>query len=276
MSKRHLLFAACGLTALVLGIHEWTLLPDGNTHLYFLDVGQGDGAMVVTPSGKQVVIDGGPDWKILEGIADRMPLFDRSIDLLVLSHAHADHSVGLAEILRRYKVGTLVVSSVELDSAREREFRETAKMEGVPVRAVAAGDTIELGDGLAFDVLWPYRDLPKAFTSDLNNVSVVLRLRDGAHSALFAGDAEKIVEDTLVKAGADIHSEILKVGHHGSKTSSSTGFLLAVDPEVAVVSVGTGNSFGHPNADVIARLQGFGATVRRTDTEGTVEIEWER
>ena len=274
MSKKRLLILLGILLVSGLTVREWTLLPDGHTHLYFFDVGQGDGALIVTPSGKQIVIDGGPDWKVLEGLGKTMPFLDRSIDLLVLSHANSDHSIGLAEILRRYDVGVLIVSGIEQGAAREREILETAKLMHVSIRAVRAGDRIDLSDGTFFDVLWPPRTLAHTFVTDLNNAAVLLKLHDGDHTALFTGDMEKVVEDVLVKARADVSTEILKVAHHGSKTSSSEEFLGASHPKTAVISVGTKNTYGHPNSGVLERLQSIGATVRRTDLEGAIEIEW--
>lgn len=259
----------CGFLA----VREWQRLPDDRTHISFLDIGQGDAALIQTTSGKQIVIDGGPDWSALEKIGEELPFFDRSIDMAVISHPHMDHYASFPELLARYDVRTLVISGVGNESAWMRRILDAAAKHGTRVVTVTAGETLRI-DGLEFDVLWPPVRLPKQFVSNLNNVSVVLKLRSGTHSVLFSGDMEKLVEDTLVAAKADMKSEILKVGHHGSKTSSSTGMLLAIRPTVAVISVGKDNTFKHPNPGVLDRLETMGVTVHRTDTEGTVRVEW--
>jgi competence protein ComEC len=256
-----------------LGYREWVRLPDGHVHIVFFDVGQGDSALVTSAHGRQILIDGGPDWAALEHVGATLPFFDRSIDMIVLSHPHLDHLASLPEILERYHVGTLVISGVGNDAPWMQRILTIARRRGTRVMTGVAGQRMEL-DGLTLDVLWPPRTLAKQFTTNLNNVSVVIKLKTGTHSALFSGDMEKMVEDTLVAAHADLRAEVLKVPHHGGKTSSSTGVLLAIKPAVAIVSTGSGNSYGHPNRAVIQRLESMGIRVHRTDLQGSWNIVW--
>jgi competence protein ComEC len=254
---------------------EWNLRPDGRLHLRFFDVGQGDSALVTLPSGRTVLIDGGPDWSTLEELGEVLPFFRRHIDLLVLSHPNLDHLTSFPEILKRYRVGSILFAGTDNPLPRYHAMMALAKQEGVTLTTVHAGQSMDLGDGATLEILWPPARLPKGFSKDANNVSVTMKLVYEDHSALFTGDMEKPVEETLVRSRkTDLASEILKVAHHGSRGSSGTGFLLAVHPKLAVVSVGKDNSYGHPRKEVIDRLQALGAKVWRTDEGGSLEVIW--
>ncbi len=274
MIRLRITLACFVVFAALLGAREWTLKPDGHLHIRFLNVGQGDSTLITTPSGRTIVIDGGPDWSTLEGLGTYMPFFDRHLDLLMLSHPNLDHLLSFPEILKRYSVGALAMTEVPDHLAQYEEMFALAKEKNIPILKMFASRTIDLGDGAMLTILWPPETMPKGFTKELNDTSVVARLEYAGHRALFTGDLERPAEETLVRAHADLKADILKVGHHGSKTSTSTGFLLAVHPSLAVISVGKDNTFGHPNRGIIDRLIKAGATVRRTDEGGTVEITW--
>ncbi len=249
------------------------LQPDGKTHIVFLDVGQGDSALLTLADGKRILIDGGPDWSTLEKLGKYMPFFDRHIDMLILSHPNSDHMVSFPEVLRRYSVGALVTAGTIYDSGVYAATLSGASVHGVPLVTMHAGQKISLGDDL-LEALWPPEHMPIDFDTDANNESLTLRFTHAGKRVLFTGDLEAIVEKTLVEAKADLKADILKVPHHGSKTSSSTGFLLAVRPSLAVISVAKNNSYGHPNAEVLARLRAIGAETKRTDELGDIELEW--
>jgi competence protein ComEC len=270
-----LIWITIGIIAIATSVivREVRLMPDGRLHLYFLDVGQGDSCLIVTPSGRQVVIDGGPDGSALAGIGRHLSLFDRSIDLLVMSHPQLDHMASFPEILRRYRVGAVLMTGVWADLPQYSEFLELIRSTKTHVILADPSHDMDLGDGTVLDVVWPPPGLAGKALSNLNNTSVILRVLEHGHSvALFTGDIEADGETALLKTGVDLRADILKVGHHGSKTSTSTGFLLAVHPEIAAISVGADNSFGHPSPSVIDRLTHFGIQIRRTDLEGDVEI----
>ena len=265
--------------ALVVGASVlWSQLlsrPDGNLRVYFLDVGQGDSTLIVTPSGKQVLVDGGPGAEsAAESLSGKLPLGDRSLDLVVLTHLDDDHSRGLLAILERYSVGALIVGNRMADSPRFTPWQAVLDRRGIPRIDVESGFQVELEPGVAIDVLNPQRVESIRPPKDRNNDSVVLRLSYDRARFLLAADIEAEAEGFLARNSLDLDSAVLKVSHHGSGTSTTQLFLDRVSPLVAVVSAGEDNSFGHPASNVIDRLEGsVGAEgVYRTDQHGTVEI----
>jgi competence protein ComEC len=249
-------------------------LPDGKLHVAFLDVGQGDAALITTPHGQQILIDGGPSPSALTSALGRqMPFWDRSLDLVVMTHPDADHVTGLAEVLERYRVDGW------LDNGRPDEDALYAQcmarlLEGAVTRyVVRAGDRLELGSGIVLEVLHPGSELMAATEADANNNSLVLRLVWGQASFLFTADIETEAEHLLLGAGQPLPAGVLKVAHHGSGGSSTAEFLDAVDPAYAVISVGAENRFGHPQEAVLDRLTRTGEVeILRTDEQGTVEF----
>lgn len=273
--SRLIWLAIAGLFLSTLAARELSLQPDGRTHLSFFDVGQGDSELIVSPSGRQILIDGGPDLTTLEALGTHMPFLDRSIDLLVLTHPHLDHLASFPEILKRYHVQQVMLSGVLYDSARYSALLEQVRLQHIAVLATEPGRTIDMGDGLTLAMLWPP---PEAFGSTHSNVhdtSIVFQAAYHGHTALFTGDLEEKYEKEILREGLAVRSDILKIGHHGSRTSTSTGFLLAVAPQLAVISVGTGNTYGLPHPSILARLAHFHIPYKRTDRDGTVEIVWE-
>jgi competence protein ComEC len=268
-----LLLSAALAGAATFAVHERGAVPDGHLHAYFLDVGQGDAALLVTPSGKQVLIDGGPDESALAALPRHMPFFDQSIDLLVLSHPHLDHLFSFPDILRRYRVGAILCVCQAYPSARYREMLDVAAAVHVPIRHPDPAQDIDLGDSVTLDVVWP-GPLTPVQAKDANNTSVVLRALYKGHAILFSGDMERKEEDAILRSGADVHADILKVPHHGSRTSSSTGMLLAVHPSLAVISAGKDNTYGHPNPDVVERYRNLGIPVKLTSRDGEIAVTW--
>lgn len=271
--SRFILFGVCILLITVLGVREWSLQADGKLHIRFLSVGQGDSALITTPSGKIIVIDGGPDWSTLEDLGKYLPFFRRRIDLLMLSHPNLDHLASFPEILKRYRVGMIAMTGIGNTLPKYNQIFALSETQSIPILRMSAGKTLELGDGVLLTILWPPEKMPSGFTKNVNDTSVVARLEYKNHRVLFTGDMERPAEETLVRAHADLNADILKVPHHGSRTSSSTGFLLAIHPSLAVISVGE-NSHGHPRPEIIDRLRAVGAEVKRTDEDGMVEVVW--
>jgi len=211
----------------------------------FLDVGQGDAALVTTPHGQQVLVDGGPSPSALtSALGQQMPFWDRSLDLVVMTHPDADHITGLVEVLDRYRVdGWLDNGRPDADAVYDQCM---ARLEegAVTRQVVRAGDRLELGSGIVLEVLHPGSELVAATDADANNNSLVLRLAWGQASFLFTADIEAEAEHLLLASGQPLPSGVLKVAHHGSAGSSSAEFLAAVDPAYAVISVGADNRFG--------------------------------
>lgn len=258
---------------IVLGGREFALQPDGKTHIVFLDVGQGDSTLLTLSDGKRILIDGGPDWSTLEKIGKYMPFFDRRIDMLILSHPNSDHMVSFPEVLRRYSVGALVTAGTIYDSGIYSATLSGAELHGVPLVVMHAGQKIALGSD-TLEAIWPPAIMPSGFDKDANNESLVVRFTHEGKRVLFTGDMESIVEKTLVEAKVDLKADILKVPHHGSKSSSTMEFLRAVQPKVAIISAAKDNSYGHPHPDVLARLTTIGTEIKRTDEFGDIELKW--
>ena len=249
--------------------------PDGNLRVYFLDVGQGDSTLIVTPGGKQVLVDGGPGAETATAALGRdLPLGDRSLDLVVLTHLDDDHGRGLFQVLERYSVRALMVGSGVAGSPEFAEWQSVLDRLDVPRIEVQRGLRVELEPGVVIEALNPQPGAVPWPTRDRNNNSVVLRLVYDRAVFLLTGDIEAEAEALLARGPEALDSVVLKVSHHGSATSTIQPFLDRVSPLIAVVSAGEGNSFGHPDPDLTGRLNAsVGADrVYRTDHHGTVEI----
>jgi competence protein ComEC len=251
-------------------------LPDGQVHLWMFDVGQGDALLLQSPSGGQVMIDAGPDLTALVRLGEVLPRGDTSIDLLVLTHPHLDHLAAFPEILRRYKIGGVMLAGVKYPGERYEEMLQEITKHRVSVILPDPAKDVDFGDGLVLDVISPNLGLfGRAITLDeANNTSTVIRALFNDQSILLTGDMEEPQETEVLRSGADVTSTILKVAHHGSSTSTSTGFLIEVDPHVALISVGKDNKFHHPNASTLDRLTHFGIPSRTTKDEGTIHLVW--
>jgi competence protein ComEC len=230
-------------------------------------VGQGDALVVRTDPGAAVVVDTGPEPLAVDGCLHRLGV--RSVPLLVLSHLHADHVGGLAGVVRGRAVGEIDVGSAREPAAGWREVERIAAVRAVPVRTASAGERREVG-GVVLDVIGPTHAF-SGTRSDPNNSSLVLRVRTGDRLLLLTGDVEVDAQQALLRAGADLQADVLKVPHHGSPYQDP-GFLRAVRASLAVVSVGTGNDYGHPSAVLLAELAREGARTVRTDLDGDVAV----
>jgi competence protein ComEC len=249
-------------------------LPDGRLHVAFLDVGQGDAIFVTTPQGQQILVDGGPSPTALTAALGReTPFWDCSIDLLVMTHPDADHITGLVEVLDRFQVDGWLDNGRPDDDVLNAECQRQLAAGSVSRRIVCAGNRLDLGKGVSLEVLHPPPELMSGTESDPNNNSVVLRLVWGEASFLLTGDVEAEAEELLLESGQPLAADVLKVAHHGGGGSSTAGFLAAVRPRYAVISVGADNRFGHPKQEVLDRLDAIGSvTTLRTDEQGTIEF----
>jgi competence protein ComEC len=248
--------------------------PDNKLHIFVLDVGQGDAILIRTPSHHHILIDGGPSPEAITAeLGEKLPFWNRTIDLVILTHPHEDHLAGLVEVLRRYEVKQVLepdLSDLEFDSPAYSEWHKLIEEKGIKCTIAHAGQRIELGDGVRLDVLHPQATLLQGTDSDVNNNCVVLRLTYGEVSFLFTADLEEEGERCLLEQGIELESTVLKVGHQGSADSTCLEFLNVVQPQVAVISVGADNPFGHPSPEVVERLNG--TELFRTDEQGTIEL----
>lgn len=241
--------------------------------VYFLDVGQGDSVLIRSSDGDNILIDGGPSSLVLDRLGEILPFWSRDIDLLVLTHPHDDHLVGLISVLERYEVSAVLITGVSYKSVYYDEFLRLIDLAGVKVYFAEAKVDFKFGD-VYLDVIYPFFSIVDDEFSNLNNSSIVIRaVFGGEKSVLLTGDCEVECESEIL--GEDIDTDLLKAGHHGSKTASSLEFVKAVSPEDVVISVGAGNKFGHPHAETLSVFEEVGVSkIFRTDLDGTVEMKF--
>jgi len=247
-------------------------MPDDNLHISFLDVDQGDAILIQTPNRQDILVDGGYSPSELNlALGKKMPFWDRTIDLVVLTHPHADHITGLIEVLQRYRVKQVLFPCVDYQSPLYDEWLYVIEEQGIDITFAQTGQQIDTGtEGVTIEVLNPMTPPP----DDTDDIGVVLRICYGDVSFLLTADVSQSVEAELVKNRANLSSTVLKVGHHGSSTSTGAGFLATVDPTIAVISVAADNTFGHPSNEVMTKLEeeiGI-ENIYRTDEHGTIEF----
>ena len=220
-----------------------------------LDVGQGDSILITSPSGQHILIDGGPSpERVCLELGRALPYWDRTIDLVVLTHPHTDHVTGLVEVLRRYEVKQVLYPDMDYEAIVYDEWLDLLGEKNIPCIWAQVGQVIDLGGGATLEVLNPPVEFLEGTESDIDNNGVITRLKMGEVSFLLTADHFEDAERYLTDRGMELRSTVLKVGHHGSSTSTCPEFLAAVNPEVAVISVGADNPFGHPSEEVMARL----------------------
>jgi len=241
----------------------------GELRIWLLDVGQGDAIFIETPGHSQILVDGGPDDAVLVKLGELMPPTDRTLEGLVSTHPDADHVSGLVSVLDRYDVTTIFETGLTKDTKVARAYAEAVMSEAAERRAVKAGDRFSY-DGVEFHVLWPDARYDGKGVSEPNRAGIVLLVRYGETSVLLTADTEAKEEASYGARAGDV--DVLKAGHHGSRTSSSRPFLLSVTPEFAVISCGEDNRYGHPHEDVLARFADLGIRVFRTDQHGEILI----
>ncbi len=273
MKKHHLIILIGFLVCALLFFRELSLFPDGGLDIFFLNVGQGDTTLIITPSGKQIIVDGGPNLSALEHLGKHLPFFDRSIDLMILTHPDSDHVTSFPEILKRFDVKQILLSGAHSNNPRYQSLLHLITQNDINVIIADPSQDIDLGDGVIIDVLWPPKQMIGSDVPDSNDHSVVTRILYKDHSILLPGDISTKSEMAILASGADVSADIFKAPHHGSRTSSSTGFILAVDPDLAIISAGIDNPFGHPHPDVIDRYKFFDISIRSTSKEGTIALK---
>ena len=239
----------------------------------FLDVGQGDAILIKAPGGQNILIDGGPDKAVVKRLSENLPFWDKRIDLMILTHPHDDHVAGLIEVLKRYEVKKILYTGVVHNAPNYLAWLRAVRDKRVAMTIIDKAQTINFGAGCRLEILSPGRSLLGQAVPDLNQSSIVAKLIYGQTEFLLTGDAGEEVEKKLIDEGTDLAAEVLKVGHHGSPYSTGEDFLDKVRPELAVISVGKDNDFGHPNLRIVKRLERAGAKIYRTDENGTVRIE---
>lgn len=239
----------------------------------FIDVGQGEAALVTSPAGKTVLIDGGPAHRAPALVAFLAAHVHGPLDLILLSHRHEDHLGGLPSVVHQTGARLFLDAPVAHAGPDYDLLMRELDARGIPARQATRGRRIDLGAGAVITLLGPPEPPITGSRSDVNANSVVARLTYGGVSILFAGDAESPTEKWLLGSGQELRADVLKVPHHGSRYASGMRFLRAVRPRVAVISAGAGNEYGHPARATLDRLARAGAEVYRTDLDGDVTVE---
>ncbi|MDO8571172.1 MAG: ComEC/Rec2 family competence protein [bacterium] len=276
MSRKHIVRTVGvfgGSIILLLGIYGITFGDSTTLTIDVFDVGQGDAILIRTPYHQSILIDGGGDATVQEKLGRTLPFYDRELDLVLLTHPHADHVNGLPGVLRHYDIRKVLATDIAHENSGYAEFLKTVKEKHIPLEGARAGKIFRLGPDLTLEILTPNEDLSDRHIEDLNDSSIVARLIYRKKSFLFTGDAGRDVEESLLSGHVDLDSDVLKVGHHGSEGATTEHFLDSVTPEVALISVGKKNRYGHPHTALLERLMKHGIKTYRTDQEGDIRIK---
>ncbi|HEC64848.1 MAG TPA: MBL fold metallo-hydrolase [bacterium] len=257
------------LIAIFSGIYSFS--QDKNLHIYFLDVGQGDSILIQTPDDVFMLIDGGPGDAVLSELNEILPVWKRNIDVVILTHPDADHVTGLVEVVRYYEVKEADFGKVEHNTNIYEEFLYQVEEKALQVSDLRDEDDFLLGCCVYVDILWPEENQNLERLDPVNNISISIRLTYKDFTAVLAGDAESATEKKIAKIRG-LDSDLLKIGHHGSNTSSEPVFLDAVEPEIAIISVGEDNRFGHPTLETLEKLKERNIKTYRTDLDGRIEV----
>ncbi len=260
---------------IILNVVIWTAYVSarktGEMKVSFLDVGQGDAIFIEAPNGRQLLIDGGVNASVLNGLGEVMGFFDRSIDIVMATHPDKDHVGGLPFVFERYKVKTFIDSVADGEAGAYRKLGDMALEQGIETYYGLRGDIIMLDEknGVYLHVLYPEPDEFKV--SETNEMSIITKLVYGDTSVMLTGDAGKVLETLITSTDKEyLRSTVLKAGHHGSKTSSLPSFIEAVSPRYTVISASEDNSYGHPHLETIKTLEDAGTEILQTAEEGTI------
>ena len=265
------------LTILVSSFITWLLpyvyIPETSEYLSvtFLDIGQGDSILIETPDGVQLLIDGGPDGTVLRRLTEELPWFDRTLDMVLGTHPDKDHIGGLVDVLARFTVHEIITTENTGETMVASTFQNALVSEGVPVVMARAGQVYQIGASTTLTIFSPASN-PVMLES--NTASIVAKLSFGEIDFMLTGDAPSTIEEYLVRTyGSALQSEVLKLGHHGSKTSSGDSFLDTVAPNFAVVSAGKDNTYGHPAPSIVDKVTARGITLVTTIDSGSIHFE---
>lgn len=250
--------------------HEvWNASSDaqnGNLRVVFLDVGQGASQLLISPSGKTMLIDGGNNDQE-QVMLDYLEMYGIGrIDVMIGTHPDADHIGGLDRVIDHHDIGAIYMPKIQANTRTFESLLESIQRKGLKVKTAKAGVIPDWDEEVQVQMLAPVKT-----SDDSNNMSVVLKVTYGKVSFLLTGDAERESEKLMLESGADLQADVLLVGHHGSKSSTSVSFLERVRPQVGVIQVGE-NSYGHPKEEILNRLAEAGVRVYRNDLQGSIEI----
>lgn len=261
------LIILCGISLVVFVTH----LAPKKLQVTFLDIGQGDSILIQTPSGHDMLIDGGTNNHVLEKLTEKLGYFDRHIDILVATHPDSDHITGLIPVLQKYDVKHIITSTLEGHTGVSLVLRKTIDDEHAHVHVGKEGDEIFFGDGVTAHILYPSPSYV-GDEKDTNSASVSMVITYGDESILLTGDLPSTYEGELLSEELPRHITIYKAGHHGSKYSSGEQLLTYIRPEYAVISAGKDNKYGHPNPEALGRLQIYSKEILSTIDRGSISF----
>lgn len=273
--RKYLIFSFFSLLFLGgLFFYEQAKFSDNKLHVVFCNVGQGDGIYIRTPKGLDILIDGGPNDSILNCLGNHMPFWDRDLELVILTHPHADHVVGLISVLKRYTVLQFASQNIPNSTQDYKELAKLIKEKNIAEKILSKGDKFNSNDGLVLATKWPdFSPMvlgAKAVSFNQNESSIIELLSYGQFDVLLTGDADT---DSIIEAGRQKNKiEILKISHHGSKTGTNKELLETIKPDLAVISVGKKNIYGLPYPKTLEILKELGIKTLRTDQDGEIEI----
>ena len=264
-----------GLLSLV-ALQFWRV-ANGQLKISFLDVGQGDAILIETPDFKNILIDAGPNSTLVDRLGETLGFFDKTIDLFISTHPDKDHFAGILDVLPKYKIQSVMRTGIVEEGVLYTAFLDEIKQQNIPVIVPTANQDIQIARNVYLDVIYPLQgqSLWGKKVDKKNDTSIVLRLRrltdrGWENLAMLTGDAEFNEESEILLSGQDLEAGILKLGHHGSKTSTSPTFLKAVKPAIAIISAGENNTYGHPHAETMEKIKNL--KTHSTAEEGTISM----
>ncbi len=272
--KTILLFIVFFLIANVLIWQELFRVNNRTFKTTFFDVGQGDSIFIESSKGHLILIDGGPDSSVLEKITEEIPFYRRKIDLVVLTHPHTDHYMGLIDVIERYDVENILWTGVSTENIQFQRFEEAIEKSNADIHIAEFGQKIIIPTKKGnkyLEVLYPFENIMGFSFNDLNESSIVAKLIYNDVSFLFTGDICSSIENKLINKEIDLKTNVLKVAHHGSRHSTLEIFLEKSLPQLAVIQVGE-NSYGHPHNEVLSRIKKFGIRVLTTKENGNISV----
>jgi len=246
-------------------------IPDDKFHIHFFNVDQGDSIFIKTSQGHQILIDGGPKNYVLKELDRVMPFFNKSFDLVVLTHPHYDHYAGLVEVIKRYQVKNILITGVDTKDSGYLAFLDLIKEKKIKTFIAESYTDFSFGDTY-FDVIYPFDSIKGESFSKLNNSSIAIRVLYKDKSVLLNGDLEKAGEEDLVANVKNLKSDIFKASHHGSKTANTFDLMQRVNPEIAIIQVGKNNKFKHPHKETLDTFKALRIKYFRTDLNSAQEF----
>lgn len=271
-TKRIFLFFLLLFIIITYFLNQLITIQENNLKIYFLDSGQADSILIKTPEKQNIIIDLGSQIG-LKKLNRKIPWWDKKIDLLIISHPHDDHLAGIPLLLEKYKIEKIIFTGIECKSPLYQEILKQIKGKKIDLLIPQEKQKIILGKKCELNFLYPRESLNKKNIENLNNSSIINQLDCEGSISLFMGDAEEVVEKKILEESYNLKSDILKVGHHGSISSSHQEFLEKVKPKISIIMVGEKNKFNHPHLRTIKKLQKIGSLIFRTDLNGTITME---